>query len=280
MSQMVEDPPSGSRFELDLKISRRNDSNDSSATKCEPASACATFSSALMRAVHMRRGSRSFSASSDGSGVAPLMPAFIRQEFASDKSADQGTSTIVSSPPRRWSGCSAGWLCDRIGPRCATPWLLILGSLPVMGIGFSHDYTTFSMFRLAIGASGASFVITQYATSVMFRAEYCLELRMPRHCRDGATLGGGVTQISWVMPLLFTGFVSLGASAWLGWRIAMFVPGVLMLATGIAYNKLTDDTADGDFGVNFEPRARSRGGPRPMEPSHRPAAIRACGPCS
>ena len=31
------------------------------------------------------------------------------------------------------------------------------------------------------------------------------------------------------MPLLFTAFLSLGAGAWWGWRMAMFVPGVAML---------------------------------------------------
>jgi NNP family nitrate/nitrite transporter-like MFS transporter len=58
-------------------------------------------------------------------------------------------------------------------------------------------------------------------------------------------LGGGVTQM--VMPLLFTGFVALGAGAWWGWRMAMFVPGAMMFLAGIAYYKLTQDTADGDF---------------------------------
>jgi len=42
-----------------------------------------------------------------------------------------------------------GWLCDQIGPRLAYTWLLLLGSLPVMGIGFAHDYTTFLIFRIA-----------------------------------------------------------------------------------------------------------------------------------
>jgi len=49
------------------------------------------------------------------------------------------------------------------------------------------------------------------------------------------------------MPLLFAGFVALGTGAWWGWRMAMFVPGVLMFLVGIAYYKLTQDTADGDF---------------------------------
>ena len=42
-----------------------------------------------------------------------------------------------------------GWLCDRIGPRRAYTWLLVLGSLPVMGIGLAHSYASFLIFRLA-----------------------------------------------------------------------------------------------------------------------------------
>ena len=33
--------------------------------------------------------------------------------------------------------------CDRIGPRLSYTWLLVVGSLGVMGIGLAHDYTTF-----------------------------------------------------------------------------------------------------------------------------------------
>jgi NNP family nitrate/nitrite transporter-like MFS transporter len=50
-----------------------------------------------------------------------------------------------------------------------------------------------------------------------------------------------------VMPLLFAGFLALGADKWWGWRMAMFIPGLIMLVTGIAYFFLTQDTADGDF---------------------------------
>jgi NNP family nitrate/nitrite transporter-like MFS transporter len=49
------------------------------------------------------------------------------------------------------------------------------------------------------------------------------------------------------MPLLFAAFLSLGAGAWWGWRMAMFVPGVAMLLCGIAYYVFTKDTPDGNF---------------------------------
>ena len=119
-----------------------------------------------------------------------------------------------------------GFLCDRIGPRRAYTWLLVLGSLPVMGVGLAHDYQTFLLFRLAIGAIGASFVITQYHTSVMFAPNIVGTANAAS--AGWGNLGGGVTQM--VMPLLFAAFLSLGASKWWGWRMAMFVPGVVMLA--------------------------------------------------
>jgi NNP family nitrate/nitrite transporter-like MFS transporter len=120
---------------------------------------------------------------------------------------------------------------------------LILGSLPVMGIALAHDFKTFLLFRVAIGAIGAAFVITQYHTSVMFAPNIVGTANAAS--AGWGNLGGGVTQM--VMPLLFAGFVSLGAGQWWGWRMAMFVPGAIMLLTGIAYHYLTQDTPDGDF---------------------------------
>jgi NNP family nitrate/nitrite transporter-like MFS transporter len=61
-----------------------------------------------------------------------------------------------------------GPLCDRFGPRKTYTGLLLLGAIPVLGVAFAQSYETFLFFRLGIGAVGASFVITQYHTSVMF----------------------------------------------------------------------------------------------------------------
>jgi MFS transporter, NNP family, nitrate/nitrite transporter len=174
-------------------------------------------------------------------GIAPLMPV-IRDELHLTK-AQIGNLTIASVAITVLVRLLIGWMCDRIGPRRAYAWLLILGSLPVMGVGLSHDYSTFLLFRLAIGAIGASFVITQYHTSVMFAPNIVGTANAT--AAGWGNLGGGVTQMA--MPLLFSAFLSLGAGAWWGWRMAMFVPGVLLLITGIAYYKLTRDTADGDF---------------------------------
>jgi NNP family nitrate/nitrite transporter-like MFS transporter len=174
-------------------------------------------------------------------GLAPLMPV-IRQEMHLTK-AQIGTLTIASVAITVIARALIGFVCDRIGPRRAYTWLLLLGSIPVMAVGLARDYQTFLLFRLAIGAIGASFVITQYHTSVMFAPNVVGAANAT--AAGWGNLGGGVTQMA--MPLLFAGFVGLGASSWLGWRLAMLVPGATMLLTGIAYFRITKDTADGDF---------------------------------
>jgi NNP family nitrate/nitrite transporter-like MFS transporter len=200
----------------------------------------ADFSSAPMRAFHMS-WIAFFLCFFGWFGIAPLMPV-IREQLHLTK-AQIGNLTIASVAITVLVRMVIGWLCDHIGPRRAYTWLLILGSLPVMSVGLAHDYNTFLLFRLAIGAIGASFVITQYHTSVMFAPNIVGTANAA--AAGWGNLGGGVTQI--VMPLLFAGFVSLGAGAWWGWRMAMFVPGVMMFLCGIAYFRLTNDTADGDF---------------------------------
>ena len=82
-------------------------------------------------------------------GIAPLMPV-IRGELHLTK-AQVGNSAIAAVAITILARLLIGWFCDRIGPRRTYTWLLILGSLPVMGIGLAHNYTTFLLFRLAIG---------------------------------------------------------------------------------------------------------------------------------
>jgi MFS transporter, NNP family, nitrate/nitrite transporter len=198
------------------------------------------FSTAPMRAFHMSWFAF-FICFFGWFGLAPLMP-IIRQELHLTK-AQIGNLTIASVAITVIVRALIGFLCDRIGPRRAYTWLLTLGSLPVMLVGLAHDYQTFLIFRLAIGAIGASFVITQYHTSIMFAPNIVGTANAA--AAGWGNLGGGVTQM--MMPLIFTAFVSFGASQWLGWRMAMVIPGVIMFATGVAYYFLTQDTADGDF---------------------------------
>ncbi|MFT7642252.1 MAG: NNP family nitrate/nitrite transporter-like MFS transporter, partial [Pirellulaceae bacterium] len=85
-------------------------------------------------------------------GIAPLMK-IVREELQLTQE-QVGWCIIASVSITVLARLLVGWLCDRIGPRIAYTWLLVLGSLPVMGIGLAHDYTTFLVFRLMIGAIG------------------------------------------------------------------------------------------------------------------------------
>ena len=174
-------------------------------------------------------------------GIAPLMP-IIRDELGLSKH-QIGNTIIASVAITIVARLGIGWLCDRIGPRRAYAGLLMLGALPVAGIGLASSYESFLLFRLAIGAIGASFVITQYHTSVMF-APNCVGTANATTAGWG-NLGGGVTQM--VMPLILAAFVSLGANAFWGWRLAMVVPGVALFLVGVAYLVFTQDSPLGNY---------------------------------
>ncbi len=175
-------------------------------------------------------------------GIAPLMPV-VREEFGLTK--DQiGWCIIGSVALTTVARLVVGWLCDRWGPRITYSGLLILGSLPVMGIGLAGGFWTFLIFRVLIGLIGASFVITQYHTTQMF-SDRCVGAANATTAGWG-NFGGGVTHL--VMPLVFAGFISgLGLSPAASWRAAMFVAGLTCLAMGIAYYLLTQDTPHGNF---------------------------------
>ncbi|MDA0577095.1 MAG: MFS transporter, partial [Verrucomicrobia bacterium] len=174
-------------------------------------------------------------------GIAPLMTV-VRAELALTQ-AQVGNCIIASVAMTILARLFIGWLCDRIGPRFAYTWLLLLGSLPVIGIGFARNYEAFLLFRLAIGVIGASFVITQYHTSVMFAPNIVGTANATT--AGWGNLGGGMTQL--VMPLLFVGFLTLGVNEFWGWRASMVVAGLTCMATSFAYYRFTQDCPEGNF---------------------------------
>ena len=174
-------------------------------------------------------------------GIAPLM-AVVRDDLGLTKT-QIGNTIIASVAITVVVRLLIGILCDRIGPRRAYTWLLCLGALPVMGIGLASSFETFFLARLAIGAIGASFVITQYHTSVMFAPNVVGTANATS--AGWGNLGGGTTQI--LMPLIFSGLLMLGVNEAFGWRLAMVVPGVVLFLTGIAYYRFTQDAPDGNF---------------------------------
>ncbi len=174
-------------------------------------------------------------------GLAPLMPT-IREDLGLTKS-QVGNIIIVSVSGTIIARLIIGRLCDTWGPRKTAVRLLLFGSIPVFLVGLANDYVSFLLFRLAISVIGASFVITQFHTSVMFAPR----IKGTANAVAGGwgNLGGGVTNM--VMPLIFAAIVGFGYTSHQAWRFAMIVPGCMMLAVAYLYAKYTKDTPDGNY---------------------------------
>jgi len=174
-------------------------------------------------------------------GLAPLMPT-VRADLGLTK-PQVGNIIIAAVSATIFARLLVGRLCDTWGPRKTYTALLVLGSLPVMFVGLSHDYITFLLFRLAIGIIGASFVITQFHTSMMFAPK----IKGTANAVAGGwgNLGGGITQLA--MPLIMMMIVGLGYTKSEAWRLAMVVPGVMMLVMAFLYYRFTQDTPNGNY---------------------------------
>ena len=180
--------------------------------------------------------------------IAPLMPV-IKGEFHLTKGqiANINIAAVSITILVRFA---IGPMCDRYGPRIMYTALLVLGAIPVIGIAFATSYTSFLVFRLAIGAIGASFVITQYQTSVMFAPNVVGTANAT--VGGWGNAGGGVTQT--LMPLILGALLSAGIGHAYGWRVAMVVPGVMMLIVAALYWRFGQDTPEGNI-----PELRRRG---------------------
>ncbi len=188
-------------------------------------------------------------------GIAPLMP-LIREELGFTK-GQVGNIMIASVSATILARLIIGRLCDTLGPRLAYTALLVLGAIPVMLIGLSNSYESFLLFRFVIGIIGASFVITQFHTSVMFAPNI---VGTANAVAGGwGNLGGGVTNL--VMPLIAAGFVAMGiVSKQDSWRYAMVVPGVILLIMAVIYFKFTKDTPKGNYSeIQREVKVKQKG---------------------
>jgi NNP family nitrate/nitrite transporter-like MFS transporter len=172
---------------------------------------------------------------------APLMP-IIKGEFGLTL-AQVANINIAAVAITILIRLIVGPMCDRFGPRKTYSALLLLGAIPVLGVAASQSYESFLFFRLGIGAVGASFVITQYHTSVMFGPKVVGTANAA--AAGWGNAGGGAAQA--LMPLLMTAVIFLGVSESLGWRVALLVPGVLMIIMSGVYWKFTQDCPEGNY---------------------------------
>ncbi|MGQ9426533.1 MFS transporter [Gilvimarinus sp. F26214L] len=172
---------------------------------------------------------------------APLMPV-IRGEF--DLSPAQiANINIAAVAITILVRLVVGPLCDRFGPRRTYSGLMLIGAIPVFGVAAAQSYESFLLFRLLIGGVGASFVITQYHTSVLYGPNVVGTANAL--AAGWGNAGGGAAQA--LMPLLLGGVVMLGVQEAAGWRAALLVPGVLMVIMAFVYWRYTEDCLGGNF---------------------------------
>jgi NNP family nitrate/nitrite transporter-like MFS transporter len=173
--------------------------------------------------------------------TAPLMP-IIKDDLGltNDQVYSIGIAGVFATVLARFA---IGPLCDKYGPRITYTALLFFGAFPVIGIAFAWDYTSFLVFRLLIGIIGASFVITQFHTSVMFAPNVVGTANAT--VGGWGNAGGGVTQS--VMPVVLAGVAAWGLSKGMAWRYSQILPTILMLIVAVLYWKYTQDTPEGNF---------------------------------
>lgn len=188
---------------------------------------------------------------------APLLPATIGPDLDLTKT-QKITAFIGSVGITILARLFIGYLCDRVGPRKSYVALLVFGAFAVAGSSFANSWETYLFSRLCIGVIGASFVITQYHTSVMF-APNVVGIANATTAGWG-NLGGGVTQA--VMPMIASAMLALGfANSELSkWRPAMFVPAAIMLVVAALYWKYTTDCPKGNYADLPEDRPQKEKG--------------------
>ena len=175
-------------------------------------------------------------------GMAPLMK--IAKEQLHLTKDQIGNIQIASVSATIVARLLIGRLVDKYGPRLVYCWLLVICAIPVLLIGTSNTYTSFLLFRLAIGVIGASFVITQFHTSIMFAPN----IKGTANATAGGFGNAGGGAANFFMPMIAAGFVGLGfCTKEDSWRYAMVVPGILLLVCAYLYYRYTKDTPAGDF---------------------------------
>ncbi len=174
-------------------------------------------------------------------GIVPFMPDVVRDLGLTPD--QKWNSIILAVAGTVFARLLIGKLCDRYGPRLCYTYLLLLGAIPVILLGFVQTPLQFLICRLFIGFIGASFVITQFHTSIMFAPNIVGTANATS--AGWGNLGGGANRLG--MPLIAAAVVSFGVADEIAWRYSMVIAGLMAMLMGAVYYFFTTDTPEGNF---------------------------------
>ncbi|AUC76991.1 MFS transporter [Olleya sp. Bg11-27] len=174
-------------------------------------------------------------------GIVPFMPDVVKDLGLTPD--QKWNSIILAVSGTIFARLLIGKLCDKYGPRLCYTWLLMLGAIPVVLCGLVQTPTQFLVCRLFIGFIGASFVITQVHTSLMFAPNIVGTANATS--AGWGNLGGGANRLG--MPLIAGAVVAFGVADGDAWRYAMVIAGVVCFLMGLVYFFFTTDTPEGNF---------------------------------
>ncbi|QDZ18656.1 MFS general substrate transporter [Chloropicon primus] len=172
--------------------------------------------------------------------AAPMIPVIRNNlDLTKEQLGDAGIAAVTGTIFCR---IAMGFVCDTLGPRYGHSSLL-LGTVPaVFGMALADGSISFLLCRFFIGFSLATFVATQFWSSVMFNGKIVGTANATT--AGWGNLGGGVTQF--LMPVIYTGLLAYGPP-FQAWRMAYFVPGSCQMLLGMVILFFAQDLPDGQY---------------------------------
>ncbi|OEK08144.1 MFS transporter [Flavivirga aquatica] len=174
-------------------------------------------------------------------GIVPFMPDVVKDLGLTPD--QKWNSIILAVSGTVFARLLIGKLCDKYGPRLCYTWLLMLGAIPVILCGLVQTPLQFLVCRLFIGFIGASFVITQVHTSLMFAPNIVGTANATS--AGWGNLGGGANRLG--MPIIAAAVIAFGVADAEAWRYSMVVAGIICFLMGIVYFFFTQDTPKGNL---------------------------------
>jgi NNP family nitrate/nitrite transporter-like MFS transporter len=152
-------------------------------------------------------------------------------------------SNVVSVMGTIFARIGIGGVADAIGVRASYSGLLLTCAIPAFCVAATDSYDAFTGVRFLISFIGASFVLTQLWTSVMFSSNIVGTANATS--AGWGNLGGGIAGA--LIPAVFRSFISNGYTNEQAWRYTLAWPPATLVAVGVGIWFLTDDVPQGTY---------------------------------